>query len=208
MALNFDYEQLNTKFTSTIPDGSLFTVTAPPNSNAEILLEYMVDEVSDTQIYTLQMPSKQIELQFENSLNTTKQPTVTDIPLDNPTNNVTEQLNDLDTHPDLIIIHGLDELEREPEREYTTFLRSLKEFALDNNTTIVLYGTPKPDTNPNRKTTYTLSDTVVTIEQHTNKKDYTHYLGILKHRHGEPLEERYPIILTKTLTVDTKRGIS
>ena len=185
--------------------GDLLALTAPPASQAELLVAQFLSARRTTYLSTVREVE---EIRAWADATTTAegltvQTTTPEALLDDPD----DALDSLEPES-FLVIDTVDGLETAPRDRYLEFTTRLKRRLRETDSVGVLYCTDQHDNPPRRGLTLNRADTVWQLEVLVLSREIKSRLLITKSRNGWALTEPIPLLLTDRVQVDTSRRIS
>lgn len=196
-----------------IPPGRLVAITAPPDTQSELLLKQVVTERSSLYLSTIR-PQWEVEEELRDYLQKTKGPDpgshslrVEEVFPEVVVADPTDYLNQLGTGANLVV-DAVNELEREDGDRYAAFLNAVKRRLWDTGSVGLFYGIDEGDLPPGRAITLRRADLVWQLQSSVDQQTIDHYLVISKFRGGKAPTEPIKLVLTDEVKIDTSRNIA
>lgn len=189
-----------------LPAGTIVAVTAPPESQSELLLYELVANHPSLYVSTVRSAELMADV-FDR------------LPFDvgNPAVRYAEPARALDAADDyhamvgdrgVVVVDPANVLETKSRDRYQEFLNAFGNHMRNVDGVGVLHcyrSDPQPSL---RSVTTAFADVVMTVERDTTGSYVDNYLGLAKHRGGLSPEEQLKLDFEERLTVDTSRDIA
>ncbi|EMA55919.1 MULTISPECIES: RAD55 family ATPase [Halococcus] len=189
-----------------IPPGSIVALTAPPASQAELLLyEFMAPRE------TLYLTLDRTELAVADALGRTSidtgDPTIQSVAADSRVDHAIELSGDLPERSTLIVDpHTV--LEREDRPRFREFMTRLRRHVVDTESVAVLHCLDGRNVPALRDTTAHMADVILRLTATTAGTAVETRLAVPKFRGGRALTETLKLQLTDRVEIDTSRDIA
>lgn len=203
MRLSTGIELLNRRLDGGFPPGSLVALTAPPETQSELLLSELASERSTCFVSTIR-PAAEVETDVGANcpdLSTTR--AGPDELLDAPSrvlDGVEERSN--------LVVDPVDVVEDAGRSEYLDFLDEVKARVEETGSVAVLSGVDADPTPAQRRLTLKRADLVMKLFFSVKSREVTTSLVVSKFRGGSALKEPIKLLLTDRVRIDTSRDIA
>lgn len=198
-------ELLDRKLNGGVPVGSLTALSAPPASQAELLL-YELATIRPTLYLTLFRPADDIKNTLAEYAYNNAEITIEPIDPHDPIDEILEHSQQLDNHATLVI-DPIEILEQLPVTEYWDFLIELKEHIAEADGTGVLYCLHGHQLPPRRDLTEYMADIVFRMSTERTGESIENDLTVPKFRGDRAIEDVIKLSLTTDVEVDISRNI-
>lgn len=185
--------------------GGLLALTAPPQSQSELILRQLVYAQQTLYVSTTR-PEAEVRTWAEAQPESNPELTVT---RENP-QDLLENLELLDSMvipESFVVIDRANGLESASREEYLAFLDSLKAKLLEMESVGILHCSQTPSIPPQRGLTLDRVDQVWQLELMPLSREIKNRLLVTKSRNSRALREPIDILLTDRVEVDTSRRI-
>jgi KaiC/GvpD/RAD55 family RecA-like ATPase len=199
-------EILDRQLEGGIPAGSVVAITAPPYSNAELLL-YELTAARGSLYLTTERTEEAVKHAIESTQAPVGEPTVRRIP---PSDSI-EQANRLfRALPEgaNLIVDTTTPLERTDPDRYRTFVNELRAHMVDTESVAFLHSPEGHNVPENRDTTEHMADVIFDVTTTVRGTDLENRLSVPKFRGGSALTETIKLELAERVAVDTSRDIA
>jgi KaiC/GvpD/RAD55 family RecA-like ATPase len=189
-----------------LPAGSVVAYTAPPESQAELLL-YEFTRPRETLYLTTQRTEQSVQDALDRTTAPTGDPRVEYAAGDAPLENASRQFRNVEGEANLIV-DPVDMLERQDGTRYRNFLNALGNHMQNIGGIAVLYcldGTNIPE---QRDATVHMADVVLRLTVEMNGTDVESRLIVPKFRGGNAPDEAIKLELSERVRIDTSRDIA
>ncbi|UOO94558.1 transcriptional regulator [Halococcus dombrowskii] len=197
---------LDNRLGGGVPAGSIVALSAPPASQAELLLaEFVVPR--ETLYLTFERPAAVVSANIERTNVDTGEPTIQAVDSDEP---IDEALTVLDDLPErsTVVVDSHSAIERAERPAFLEFMAGLRR-RLDNTGSLaVLHCLDGRDVSPLRDSTEHLADVIFRLTTDTTGATVENRLAVPKFRGGRALTETLKLTLTDRVAVDTSRDIA
>lgn len=200
-------EALDRELDGGIPPGTLVAVYAPAISQAELILQRVVEE-RNTLYVTLEREKPDVKKHFESELLNSNQLVIRHPGLDSPLDNTRDALRQVTNQANIIIdtTEMLEDFDEQPR--YINFLNELTT-QLENTESIAVVHCIKGDNEPvQRDTTLQMADIVLDLSVDTTGDRIENKLSVPKFRGGAALKNNIKLELRDEVRVDTSRDIA
>ena len=189
-----------------IPPGSIVALTAPPASQAELLLyEFMTPR--ETLYLTLDRTEFAVADGLRRTAIDTGDPTIQYVTEESRVDHAIELFHDLPEHATLIVDpHTV--LERKERTRFEEFMTQLRLHVIDTESIAVLHCLDGRNVSALRDTTTHMADVVLRLRATTAGAAVETRLAVPKFRGGRALTETLKLQLTDQVDVDTSRDIA
>lgn len=196
---------LDQRLNGGIPAGSIAVLSAPPASQAELLL-HAFTVPRETLYLTLERTEQAVSEALRRTAVETGTPTVRS-PEDSRVTNAIELLEALPDRSTLIVDpHTV--IEREDRSRFLEFMTRLRAHVSDTESLAVLHCLDGRTVPPLRDTTEHTADVVFRLATDTTGTTVENRLAVPKFRGGRALTETLKLRLTDHVEVDTSRDIA
>lgn len=197
---------LDNRLGGGVSAGSIVALSAPPASQAELLLaEFVVPR--ETLYLTFERPAAVVSESLTRTEIDTGEPTVRAVDADD---SIDEALDILDELPErsTVVVDSHSVIERAERSAFLEFMTGLRQ-RLDNTGSLaVLHCLDGHDVSPLRDSTEHLADVVFRLTTDTTGATVENRLAVPKFRGGRALTETLKLTLTDRVAVDTSRDIA
>ena len=197
---------LDRKLGGGIPTGSTVLFTAPPASQAELILASIAGQ-HETLYLATERPDESVRATLEQNRSRDEAVHVSHVDNTDPLGDVYRQLREA-TLPDVVVVDRIETLEREGGDGYRSLLETLTQKARATDTVVVLHGTDSGATTSERERTAYVADIVFELETEFDGNTLTNRLFVPKFRGGKALPDPLSLELTERIFVDTSRDIA
>ena len=189
-----------------LPTGRVVLLTAPADSQAELLVSRIANG-PDTAYLSSERPASSVRSAMETTDVSVDELTVYDVGTDTPILDSIRYLRE-SIDQELVVVDPVDALEGGGRDQYREFLVALGRQMDATDATALLYALDEPSTPTARTLTAYMADVVLNLE--TTVRDGTVYnrLTVPKYRGGAAFEESMRLELTERVGVDTSRDIA
>lgn len=212
----FHVDRSNRRFSTGLPfldrridgglaAGCLLALTAPPQSQSELLLRQLI-QTRRTVYVSLIRPATEVEMWASTGGKTAPDLTVIDATPQSVLDE-SDPLEELLVPECFVVIDRANGLEQVERAEYLAFLDRLKATLTDTDSVGVLHCTHRDPTPPRRGLTLDRADQVWQLELLPLSREIKNRLLVTKARYGRALREPIDILLTDRVQVDTSRRI-
>lgn len=201
-------EILDRRLEGGVPPGSIVALTAPPNSQAELLL-YELTAARGSLYLTTERTEKAVKDTLEATNAPVGDPTVREIPGDEPLDQASRLFRALPQGANLIL-DTVDPLERCDRNRYRTFLNELREQMVDTDSVAFIHCLEGNEEHipANRSTTEHIADVIFDLSTSVRGTDLDVRLSVPKFRGGSALTETIKLELADRVAIDTSRDIA
>jgi archaellum biogenesis ATPase FlaH len=189
-----------------IPPGSIVALSAPPASQAELLL-YEFTAPRETLYLTLDRTELGVADSLRRTAVDTGTPTVQYVADDDRTDHAIELLGDLPERS-TVVVDPHSAIEREDRSEFFEFMTQLRLHVIDTDSLAVLHCLDGITVPPLRDSTEHLADVVFELTTDVAGATVENRLAVPKFRGGRALTETLKLRLTDSVAVDTSRDIA
>ncbi|EMA50354.1 RAD55 family ATPase [Halococcus thailandensis] len=197
---------LDNRLGGGVPAGSIVALSAPPASQAELLLaEFVVPR--DTLYLALDRPAAVVSANIERTDVDTGDPTVRTIDADDPIDEALAVLDDLPERS-TVVVDPQSVIERAKRPAFLEFMTGLRRRVDDTGSIAVLHCLDGRDVSPLRDSTEHLADVIFRLTTDTTGATIENRLAVPKFRGGRALTETLKLTLTDRVAVDTSRDIA
>jgi archaellum biogenesis ATPase FlaH len=189
-----------------IPSGSIIALSAPPASQAELLL-YEFTAPRETLYLTLDRTELGVADSFRRTAVETGTPTVQYVADDGRTDHAIELLGGLPERS-TVVVDPHSAIEREGRSDFFEFMTQLRLHVIDTDSLAVLHCLDGRNTPPLRDSTEHLADVVFELTTDVAGATVENRLAVPKFRGGRALTETLKLRLTDSVAVDTSRDIA
>lgn len=197
---------LDRKLGGGIAAGSVVALTAPPASQAELLL-YELTVPRRTLYLTTERSAEAVGDAFDRTSAPTGSPEIRrldgEAPLD-AANRLVDALPEEST----LIIDPVDTLESQELPRYRRFLNGLQTAMVNTDSLAVLHCLDGATPVSGRDNTLYMADVVFSLETHISGESVENRLAVPKYRGGRALEETIKLELAERVLIDTSRDIA
>lgn len=191
-----------------IPTGSILSLNAPPDSQAELLLYTLADTQSLETVYITSERSRDaIRDGYERSPISSPTPKIVSVDGESPLDSASDYIKTI-PEESIVVIDIINVLENTGGTRYRRFLNQVQNHMINTNSVALLYGLDGESRSENRDITLNMSDIVFTLRTRIDGGDVINELSIPKFRGGTPLDETLTLELTDTVAIDTSRDIA
>lgn len=204
--LSTGIDVLDRKLDGGLPSGSLVALSAPPASQAELLL-YEFSSARQTLYLTTDRDEVAVRAGFERAPGRTETPDVRRVPSDTPLDQCQRLFRRLPEKSNLVV-DPIDLLETQSESRYRNFLNDLQNHLHNTGSVAVLHcldGRSVPDA---RDLTEHVSDVVFQLHTEYSSDSVETRLAVPKFRGGRALGETIKLELGESVSIDTSRDIA
>lgn len=196
---------LDSRIDGGIQTGGLLALTAPPDSQSELLLRQFVQAHPAHYASTVR-PAAEIEEWLTRGGPPTSEFTVSYWMGDELLKNLEEVAADL-APESFLIIDSTNVLETASRNDYLAFLNDVKELLTATDSVGVLHCFDHAQNPPHRNVTLARADQVWQLQLRVLSRDITTQLLITKARNGRALSKPIDLKLTDRVQIDTSRTI-
>jgi archaellum biogenesis ATPase FlaH len=189
-----------------IPPGSIAALSAPPASQAELLL-YEFTAPRETLYLTLDRTELGVADSLRRTAVETGTPTVQYVADDDRTDHAIELLGDLPERS-TVVVDPHSAIEREGRSDFFEFMTQLRLHVIDTDSLAVLHCLDGQNVSPLRDSTEHLADVVFELTTDAAGATVENRLAVPKFRGGRALTETLKLRLTDSVAVDTSRDIA
>jgi KaiC/GvpD/RAD55 family RecA-like ATPase len=204
--LSTGIDVLDRRLGGGLPAGSIVAYTAPPASQAELLL-YEITRARPSLYLTTERTQQAVEDAFERTSAPTGDPRISYIEGDAPLDNTQRLFRNINGEANLII-DPVDPLERTERNRYVNFLNQLQNHMQNIGGVTFLHaldGASVPDL---RDTTEHMADVVFELDTRREGDEIVTRLAIPKLRGGEAPSDTIKLELAERVRIDTSRDIA
>lgn len=204
--LSTGIEVLDRKLDGGVPKGSIVTLSAPPASQAELLL-YEFTSARRTLYLSTDRDETAVADALERAPGRTGSPDVRRVPGDAPLDHSQRLFRRLPENSNLII-DPIDLLEKREESRYRNFLNDLQNHLHNTEGVAILHcldGRSVPDA---RDLTEHVADVVFQLHTEYSGDAVETRLAVPKFRGGRALPETIKLELSESVSIDTSRDIA
>lgn len=198
---------LDRKLEGGIPAGSTICLTAPPASQAELLL-YELTAARGTLYLTCGRSDQSVKDAFERTKTRVGNPTVRHIGGEGESLDQANQLIRALPENANLIIDPADILETRDSVRYRNFLNELQTQMVNTGGLAVLHCLKGRSPPANRDITEHMSDVIFELHTELNGEMVENRLTVPKFRGGQALPEAIKLELREQVTIDTSRDIA
>ncbi|WP_435364476.1 RAD55 family ATPase [Haloarchaeobius sp. DYHT-AS-18] len=196
-------ESLDRLHEGGIPAGSLLVLLAPPESQAELLVQQLIERHQ-----TLYLSTTRSKESVQRTLGEAAATTQVVFLGPNPTpEDLTNALPHVPENA-VVVVDQPDPLEFAGRREYVSMLNALSRRLVDANSIGVFNCTGSNDATPQRATTLAFADLVWNLDLRVTTYAIENRLAVTKFRGGRAFREPVKLQLTDKVRVDTSRDIA
>lgn len=199
-------EILDRKLGGGIPAGSIVALTAPPASQAELILLELTAE-RDTLYLTTQRSAQAVQDAIDRTTTRTGSPTIREIEAEAPIDHAQRLIRQLPEGVNLII-DSVDVLEADGGVRYRNFLNDLQTQLANTGGVAYLYCLDGRSTSPVRDTTEHMADLVFSLVTELKTDTIENRLTVQKYRGGSAIRDAIKLQLADRVTIDTSRDIA
>ncbi len=189
-----------------IPPGSIVALSAPPASQAELLL-YEFTAPRETLYLTLDRTELSVADSLRRTAVETGTPTVQYVADDDRIDHAIELLGDLPERS-TVVVDPHSVIEREGRSAFFEFMTQLRLHVIDTDSLAVLHCLDGENVPPLRDSTEHLADVVFELTTDAAGATVENRLAVPKFRGGRALTETLKLRLTDSVAVDTSRDIA
>ncbi len=189
-----------------VPTGSLLTLSAQPDSQAELLL-YTMSKSLDTYYITTERSRDTIRDTYNRIQIDAGMPQIVEVDAESPLDSAGTRI-ELIPEDSLAVIDTVNVLEQCGYDRYRRFLNQLKTHMVNTNGIAILYALDGQFIPNNRDVTLNISDMVFDLQTTMEGGEVVNELAIPKFRGGTPLDETLKLELTTEVVIDTSRDIA
>jgi archaellum biogenesis ATPase FlaH len=189
-----------------VPAGSIVALSAPPASQAELLL-YEFTVPRETLYLTLDRTELGVSDSLRRTAVDTGTPTVQYVADDGRTDHAIELLGDLPERS-TVVVDPHSAIEREGRSDFFEFMTQLRLHVIDTDSLAVLHCLDGQDISPLRDSTEHLADVIFELTTDAAGATVENRLAVPKFRGGRALTETLKLRLTDSVAVDTSRDIA
>lgn len=204
--LSTGIDVLDRKLDGGVPKGSIVTLSAPPASQAELLL-YEFTSARRTLYLSTDRDETAVADALERAPGRTGSPDVRRVPGDAPLDHSQRLFRRLPENSNLII-DPIDLLEKRDESRYRNFLNDLQNHLHNTEGVAILHcldGRSVPDA---RDLTEHVADVVFQLHTEYSGDAVETRLAVPKFRGGRALPETIKLELSESVSIDTSRDIA
>ena len=188
-----------------VPPGTIAALSAPPASQAELLLAEFVAP-RETLYLTLDRPESAVVDGLGRTAVDTGDPVVQAV-ADDPTEEAIELLDDLPERS-TVIVDPHSAIEREDRTEFFAFMTRLRTRVVETDSLAVLHCLDGRAVSPLRDSTEHVADVIFDLTTTATGATVENRLAVPKFRGGRALTDTLKLRLTDGVAVDTSRDIA
>ena len=204
--LSTGIEVLDRKLDGGLPAGSVVAVSAPPASQAELLL-YEFTSARETLYLSTDRDETAVAEALERTLERTGSPDVRRIPGDAPLDHSRRLFRRLSEDSNLVV-DSVDLLERQEASRYRNFLNDLQNHLYNTGSLAFLHCLDGRSVADARDLTEHVADVVFQLHTEYTGDTVETRLAVPKFRGGRALPETIKLELTESVRIDTSRDIA
>jgi len=204
--LSTGVDVLDRRLGGGLPEGSVVAYTAPPASQAELLL-YELTRSRPTLYLSTERTEQAVTDAFDRTPAPTGDPRISYIQGDAPLDNAQRLFRNINGEANLIV-DPVDVLERTERNRYVNFLNQLQNHMQNIGGVAVLHalrGSTVPDL---RDTTEHMADVVFELRVNTDSDEIETRLAVPKFRGGQAPSDTIKLELAERVRIDTSRDIA
>ena len=204
--LSTGIDVLDRKLDGGLPRGSIVALSAPPASQAELLL-YEFTAARQTLYLSTDRDEAAVAAGFERAAGRTGSPDVRRVPGDAPLDHSQRLFRRLPEDSNLIV-DPVDLLERQSESRYRNFLNDLQNHLQNTGSLAFLHCLDGRDVPNARDATEHVADVVFQLHTEISGDTVENRLAVPKFRGGRALPETIKLELAEAVRIDTSRDIA
>lgn len=204
--LSTGIEVLDRKLDGGLPEGSVVALSAPPASQAELLL-YEFTAARQTLYLSTDRDEAAVTEALERTPGRTGSPDVRKVPGDAPLDHSQRLFRRLPEDSNLIV-DPIDLLERQDESRYRNFLNDLQNHLNNTESVAFLHCLDGRSVSENRDITEHVADVVFQLHTEYAGDTVETRLAVPKFRGGRALPETIKLELAESVRIDTSRDIA
>ncbi|WP_132058539.1 RAD55 family ATPase [Halorussus amylolyticus] len=204
--LSTGIDVLDRKLDGGVPKGSIVALSAPPASQAELLL-YEFASARSTLYLSTDRDEAAVAEAFDRAPGLTGSPDVRRVPSDAPLDHSQRLFRRLSEGSNLVI-DAVDLLERQEESRYRNFLNDLRNHLDNTGSVAVLHCLDGRNVSDTRDVTEHVADVVFDLHTEYSGDTVETRLAVPKFRGGRALPETIKLELAESVRIDTSRDIA
>lgn len=197
---------LDRKLDGGVPKGSIVALSAPPASQAELLL-YEFTSARPTLYLSTDRDETAVTHALDNAPGRTGSPDVRRVPGDAPLDHSQRLFRRLPEDSNLVI-DPVDLLEKQEESRYRNFLNDLQNHLQNTGSAAVLHCLDGRSVSGTRDVTEHVADVIFQLHTEFSGDTVETRLAVPKFRGGRALPETIKLELAESVRIDTSRDIA
>lgn len=204
--LSTGIEVLDSRLEGGFPPGSIVAYTAPPASQAELLL-YELTRARPSLYLSTERTEQAVQDALDRTSAPTGDPRIRFVSGDAPLDNAQRLFRNISGEANLIV-DTVDVLERLERNRYRNFLNALQNHMQNIGGVTVLHGLRGTNVPPLRDTTEHMADVVLSLSVDVRGSDVQTTLSVPKFRGGRAPDDIIKLELGERVRIDTSRDIA
>ena len=204
--LSTGIDVLDRKLDGGVPKGSIVALSAPPASQAELLL-YEFTSARPTLYLSTDRDETSVTQALDRAPGRTGSPDVRKVPGDAPLDHSQRLFRRLPEDSNLVI-DPVDLLEKQEESRYRNFLNDLQNHLQNTGSAAVLHCLDGRSVSQTRDVTEHVADVIFQLHTEVSGDTIETRLAVPKFRGGRALPETIKLELAESVRIDTSRDIA
>jgi len=189
-----------------VPTGSLLTISARPDSQAELLV-YTMSKNLDTYYITTERSRDMIRDTYNRIQIDAGMPQIVEVDAESPLDSASTRI-ELIPEDSLAVVDTVNVIEQCGYDRYRRFLNQLKTHMVNTNGIAILYALEGHSIPKNRDVTLNISDMVFDLQTYIEGGEVINELAIPKFLGGTPIDATLQLELSNEVAIDTSRDIA
>ena len=204
--LSTGIDVLDRRLDGGLPAGSVVAYTAPPASQAELLL-YELTRARPTLYLSTERTEQAVRDAFDTTPAPTGDPRISYVAGDAPLDNAQRLFRNISGEANLVV-DPVDVLERTPRNRYVNFMNDLQTHMQNIGGVAVLHALRGSDVPEHRDTTEHMADVVFQLDVQSRGDEVETRLSVPKFRGGRAPSDTIKLELAERVRIDTSRDIA